>query len=272
MGTVDAKDRFPVEYLSGAKLQTKIFMRIKNAITCWQLQNDERLRKMVKRSSVIISASSNSRDSFNKYFSIESPLINETGCYVNTNVLEKDKSIYTFDLLWVGKMDFRKQFELALRSFAMAYRSDLRLHVVGGGDISSYQDVAKNLGVMDNCVWHGAVSHDKVQELMQQSDLFFFTSVAEGTPHVVLEAIGNNLPVLCFDTCGHGDSVNDKVGIKIPLTTPEQSVKDFAEKIEYLYSNRDVLKRMSDNCAERQEELSWDNKARQMVDMYHQIL
>ena len=30
-------------------------------------------------------------------------------------------------------------------------------------------------------------------------------------PHVVLEAIANNLPVVCFDTCGQGDAVNDKV-------------------------------------------------------------
>ena len=107
---------------------------------------------------------------------------------------------------------------------------------------------------------------------MQQSDLFFFTSVAEGTPHVVLEAIGNNLPVLCVDICGQGDVVNDKVGIKVPLTNPRQSVKDFAEKIEFLYSHRDVLKRMSDNCSERQKELSWDNKAHQMVELYNQII
>ncbi len=49
---------------------------------------------------------------------------------------------------------------------------------------------------------------------MQKSDVFLFTSVAEGL-HVVLEAIGNNLPVVCFDTCGQGDAVNDKVGKKI---------------------------------------------------------
>lgn len=96
--------------------------------------------------------------------------------------------------------------------------------------------------------------------------------MAEGTPHVVLEAIGNRLPVLCFDTCGHGDSVDERVGIKIPLSNPRQSVKDFAEKIEYLYSHRDVLKQMSENCRERRKELSWDNKARQMVELYNQII
>lgn len=77
---------------------------------------------------------------------------------------------------------------------------------------------------------------------------------------------------MCFDTCGMGYVINDKVGIKVPLTNPRQSVKDFAGKIEYLYSHRDVLKRMSDNCSERRKELSWDSKARKMVELYNQIV
>lgn len=271
-GPVDAKDKFPINYLIGANWKTKFFIRLKNAITTWQLCNDRRVACMVKHSSVVLSASSNSQRSFRKYFSIESPLMNETGCSVMDTGVEILKDESKFDLLWVGKMDFRKQFELAVRSIAMAYHADLRLHVVGSGDVSCYQKIAEELGVMNNCIWHGAVSHEEVHVLMRQSDLFFFTSVAEGTPHVVLEAIGNNLPVLCFNTCGHGDSVNSKVGIKIPLTNPKQSVKDFAEKIEYLYNNRDVLKRMSDNCAERQCELSWDSKALQMVEIYNNVI
>lgn len=271
-GPVDAKDAFPVEYLDGAGFKVKAFMSLKNRITQWQLQHSERVRNMVKRSSVVVSASSNSQKAFKKYFGIDSPLINETGCYEKEATEIKMTQKDTFDLLWVGKMDFRKQLVLAIRAVATAFHHDIRLHVVGGGDVSVYQNEAEKFGIMDLCIWHGAVLHDEVQRIMCQSDLFFFTSVAEGTPHVVLEAIGNGLPVLCFDTCGQGDCVNDKVGIKIPLTNPQQSVKDFAEQIEYLYSHRDVLKQMSDNCAEHRKKLSWDWKARQMVNLYNKIL
>ena len=110
--------------------------------------------------------------------------------------------------------------------------------------------------------------HDEVQHLMQVADVFFFTSVAEGTPHVVLEAIGNNLPVVCFDVCGQGDSVNELVGCKITLSTPAQSVKDFAKVLNGLETNRELLKQLSLNCRKRQEELSWDNKAKQMLELY----
>ena len=107
---------------------------------------------------------------------------------------------------------------------------------------------------------------------MQKSDVFFFTSVAEGTPHVVLEAIGNNLPVVCFDTCGQGDSINETVGRKIKLSNPNLSSQQFAMILNELENNRDMLKEMSENCKERQKELSWDRKAQQMIGLYQKIL
>ena len=270
-GPVDAKEKFPVAYLEGASLKAKTFIRLKNFITGLQLRFSPRVRKAVKRASYVVSASSESQKSFKKYFNIDSPLINETGCYIGSNVKEfKDKN--TFELLWVGKLDLRKQLSLAIKTLAKLNNQNIRLHIVGGGEPSNYKSLAKDLNVLHQCIWYGAVSHNEVQRIMEDSDILFFTSVAEGTPHVVLEAIGNGLPIVCFDVCGHGDSVNDKVGIKIPLSNPEQSVKDFANAIYLLKKDRTLLKQMSENCKQRQEELSWDNKALQMVELYNKIL
>jgi glycosyltransferase involved in cell wall biosynthesis len=101
---------------------------------------------------------------------------------------------------------------------------------------------------------------------MKECDLMFFTSVAEGTPHVILEAIGNNLPVICFNTCGHGDSVNNQVGVKIELSNPSRSVREFAFIINDLVKSRDKIKQLKENCSQRQVELSWERKAEEMVD------
>ena len=86
------------------------------------------------------------------------------------------------------------------------------VYFVGGSleEESQYKNIAKKLKIENNCVWHSRISHEEVQQLMRICDLFFFTSIAEGTPHVILEALSNNLPVLCFNTCGHGDSVNEQ--------------------------------------------------------------
>ena len=267
-GPVDAKDKFPLAYADGAGLKTKLFLWLKNTITCWQLRYAGRVRKAARLTSVVVSASSNSVRSFKKYMNVDSVLLNETGCSTAEVSVCKPEGKETFDILWVGKLDFRKQLGLALRAVAAVNNPHIRLHIVGGGDSTIYKQQANALGIMDICMWYGSVSHDEVQRLMQLSDVFLFTSVAEGTPHVVLEAIANHLPVLCFDTCGQGDSVNESIGMKIALTDPEQSVKDFADMIEWCYNHRDNLHVMSDNCSKRQHELSWERKAEQMIGLY----
>ena len=175
----------------------------------------------------------------------------------------------TFDIVWVENTDIRhKQLGLAIRSVATAFHRDIRLHIVGGGNVEEYLREAEKQGIADLCVIHGSVSHDEVLRLMRSSDLFLFTSVAEGTSTVIMEALQNDLPVLCFDTCGMSAVMTDEVGYKIPLSNSERSAKEFGEKIEFLYRHREVLEKMSRNCRKRAEELSWENKARKMAAMY----
>ena len=271
-GPVDAKESFPLAYLEGASLKTKLFIQLKNTITKWQLQHAKRVRLAVKRASCVISASSNSQQAFKKYYQIDSPLLNETGCYIQKHpIIDKPQKEY-FDVLWVGKLDFRKQLSLALRSIAATKNPHIKLHIVGGGNNFIYQTLAKELGIESQCKWYGAISHEEVQTIMQKSDVFFFTSVAEGTPHVVLEAISNNLPVVCFNTCGQGDSVNEKVGRKIELSNPNLSANEFAIILNHLESNRELLKQLATNCEKRQEELSWETKVKHMIELYQSRL
>ena len=271
-GPVDAKETFPDAFLEEAGYETKTFIRLKNFLTKLQLKYSTRVKAAVKRASLVISASSNSKISFKKYFGIDTPLLNETGCYESDVSIEKDTEKANLDILWVGKLDFRKQLGLALRSIAATKNKSVCFHIVGGGDSSGYMALASRLNIDNQCKWYGAVSHEEVQSIMQSCDLLLFTSVAEGTPHVVLESFRNMLPVLCFDTCGQGDCVNGSAGIKIALSDPKSAEIEFAQKINYLYAHRDILYRLSLGCKQRQRELSWDSKARQMVELYKESL
>lgn len=268
-GPIDAKESFPTTFLKDASFKTKLFISLKNAITKYQLKYAQRVHLAAKQATYVISASSNSQQAIRKYFHIESPLLNETGCYIQDHpIIDKSKK-EDFDILWVGKLDFRKQLNIALCSIARAQNRHFKLHIVGGGNNSFYQMLAKKLGIEKQCIWYGSISHKQVQKFMQKSDIFFFTSIAEGTPHVVLEAIGNNLPVLCFNTCGQGDCVNENIGIKIELSNPEQSIQEFSSILNDLEKKRCSLQMMSEKCKQRQIELSWTEKALQMLNLYN---
>ncbi len=270
-GPINAKEGFPMAYARNASLRQRTFLFLKNAITKVQLAVMPRVRRMARMSNVIIAASSDAQHSIEKYWHKRSICINESGCPSPTSEVRRmdNTAAKQFDVLWCGRMIFSKQLDVAIRAMAKADIPNAVLHVVGGGDDKEYRKLADKTGA--NVRWYGQVSHDEVQKLMRQMDLLLFTSVFEGTPHVVLEAIVNQLPVVCYSTCGQGDVVNDSVGKTIPLSDPEKSSHDFAEVLTSLYTHPEQLMQRRANCISRAKELTWDSKALQMLDIYKSL-
>lgn len=75
----------------------------------------------------------------------------------------------------------------------------------------------------------------RVNALMQQSDLFLFSSIMEATSTVLMEAIQNQLPVVCFDTCGFGTVVDETIGVKVSLSALRTVSKRFCARIAYAF-------------------------------------
>lgn len=276
-GPIGGLKLFPLAYLRGAGWKLKVFNRVKNIISILQLKHSSRVDKALRHSKILISSIPDSYRMIKKYKGLESIIVPETGCYerdeekrhVGKNTDPKMK------LLWVGKFDFRKQLGLAIKTIAGIKDLNIELVVCGAGNdnqVQHYIQLSENLGASKLIRWKGNVDNSEVLREMQSADLFFFTSVSDDTSTVVMEAISNGLPVLCFNACGFGYVVNDTVGVKIPLSNPDQSVREFAEKIKYLYAHRDVLHRLSLGCMQRQKDLSWDSKARRMVGLYKEVL
>ena len=274
-GPIGGLKQFPTAYLQGAGLKMKVFNRLKNFLNIWQLKHDKRVGEAFKTAKVLVSSIPDSYRAIKKYKGLESVIIPETGCFLSEDISTERFDHQKFHVMWVGKFDFRKQLPLALQTIAMTGYPHIVLDVYGGGadnQVAAAKSFADSLGITDKVVWHGNQSNDVVMNAMRKAQLFFFTSVSEDTSTVVLEAVSNRLPVLCFDACGMAAVIDDKVGRKIPLTKPSKSVQDFSGNLNELEGNRDLLKQMSENCKQRQIESSWDEKAKTMVGWYEKIV
>ena len=273
-GPIDAKPGFPMAYAEGSPAKVKAFLWLKNIITRLQLRYMLRVHKAAKQAAVILSASGDSQQSILRYWNKQSILLNETGCTISETPKEtptkEANAKASFDILWCGKMDFRKQLDLAIRAVAKSGITNAVLHVVGDGDNTRYKQLAELLNV--HAVWHGRLPHEEVQKMMQESDILLFTSVAEGTPHVVMEALANGLPVICHKTCGQGDVVTDDTGATVPLSTPEQSINEFASALSAYAQQTDSHIQLRKNCIRAARESSWANKAEQVVSVYQSVL
>lgn len=274
-GPIGGLKQFPVAYLQGAGAKAQFFNRLKNVINVLQLMFDVRVNQAFDRADLLISSIPASYTAIKRKKKKESVLISETGLFVKDDLPTERFYSDELQVIWVGKFDFRKQLPLALKALAASNNKRITLHVFGQGNEIQVQEakaLASGLSISDQVVWHGNKPLATVHQAMREAQLFFFTSVSEDNPNVILEAIGNRLPILCFDTCGFGATVNESIGRKVPLTNPRESVREFSDHLNMFFENRPLLEELSRNCEHMQHKLSWDEKAKEMVALYQRVV
>lgn len=276
-GPFNIKAPFPSSFLVQASLPTKVKTILKDVITEFQLRFAYRISKAMHSSQLLLGASSESVAAVKKYFRKDAILMNETGTTILNDCADEiipESYSQRVKILWIGKFDFGKQLILALKVLSMLPKYSAELIVVGGtsNQIDVYKKLSTDLGLEGLITWTGVISHQEVQTQIRNSNLLLFTSLSEGTPHVVLEAISNGLPVVCFDCCGQGDVVNENVGRKIKVTSPDVAVQDFVKQIKDLIENPNLLRNLSEGCMQYRDELTWDSKAKKMVELYKSLV
>lgn len=271
-GPIGGLKLFPTTYLKGSGLKMKLFYHIKNIINIAQIKFDKRVNKALNRASLLISSIPDSYKAIKKYKGLESIIIPETGCFETQEDYSRSFNCEKLQILWVGKFDFRKQLSLALHVIKATNNTRIHLDIYGSGNekqIKNFNKQIRSLQLENAITWHRCQPNDVVIEAMKKAHIFLFTSISEDTSTVVLEAVSNQLPVVCFDTCGMGYVINEHIGKKIPLSNFHKSINDFAKTLNELENNRNLLYKMSESCKIRREELSWDRKAQQMIRLYN---
>jgi hypothetical protein len=83
--------------------------------------------------------------------------------------------------------------------------------------------LARRLGVTDRVRFAGMMPLADALKVVSTADVMAFTSVQDGTPQAVLEAMSLGLPVICHDACGMGAAVTSACGVKVPLVDPRRA-------------------------------------------------
>jgi glycosyltransferase involved in cell wall biosynthesis len=173
-------------------------------------------------------------------------------------------------IVWSGLHIPGKALPLFLSAIARARsNASIKVEILGAGpETQECQAMASRLRLDRLVTWHGKIRKREALSVMAGAHVLLHSSLKEGTPSVVLEALSLGLPVICHDISGMALAVTEECGIKVPLRDPESSIGGFARAIERLANDAALYERLSAGAIARAEELSWDGKIQQFSEAY----
>lgn len=159
-----------------------------------------------------------------------------------------------YDLFFCGSLSEIKRPFLLIESFAKAKNKKLTLLIAGSGNLfDNTVKLASDLGVSDRVTFLGAVANPL--EYCLKSRYFINTSISEGNPISVLEAMSAGLPVIAPKVGGIPDLIDD--GVNGYLFNPSANSEEIAGVIDFVasLSKMDLAIIANNN---RKKSLKWD--------------
>lgn len=272
-GPVGGHVQMPWRFIWNLGWKSGSYHACRNVANAVQMRCSRRVHRAATIARAVISATRTDHQALTRIHGIEPILINETGTNETLGLaVRKYSGSRPLRLVWCGKIVGRKALPLALRALS-SVNGAVHLDIVGRGpDEERSRALASTLGLESQLSWYGDIPHERALEIMSAADAFLFTSLQEGTPHVVHEALSLGLPVLCHDSCGHADTIDETCGIKVAVRCPAASVVGFAEAVTTLLRAPQRVETLSRGALARVQQLTWQKKARHMVSIYYAAL
>lgn len=164
-------------------------------------------------------------------------------CGFNQN---KDKNT---NLLAVGNLVPEKGFDILLKAISILQPSypRLQLNIIGTGpQRHKLGTLCNELRIENNVRFIGQVKHDKINEWFRKSDVFCLSSLREGDPNVVLEALSSGIPVASTPVGGVPELIhNHQNGILSSDFSPQGLANTIKKVFEREWSSMDIRETVS---------------------------
>jgi glycosyltransferase involved in cell wall biosynthesis len=154
-----------------------------------------------------------------------------------------------FTVLFVGRIDQKKGISYLLEGFKKFSRPGAKLRLIG-----QITGSAKPLESYQGLYEHSLnLTHRELALEMRNASVLVLPSLLEGLPLSVMEAMASGLPVITT-ACGADDLIRDGVDGHIVQMRDADAI---AERLVFLFENREMARAMGTNGAQRIQQFSW---------------
>ena len=238
------------------------------------LPHSPSLRKAVRSSAVVLATNRDTAELLGRIGCRDVRLFLDSGLSSNFILREPvfKPSDGSLTLLWAGRMQPRKALPLALEALEQTKDIRVKLLIVGDGEMRrSWEQCAKRLSLGGRVEFLGRLPWEEMPRLYRCADAFIFTSLQDSFGTQVLEAMGHGLPILTLDHQGVGTFVPPEAGIKVPVTSPGQTLAGLADGIRRLALFPEERKQMGEAAHAYASTQTWERRAELMSNLYEEV-
>lgn len=175
-------------------------------------------------------------------------------------------------ILFVGRLHPVKGVQYLLGAMKMVHQElpEAKLILVGDGEEREHlENLTDSLGIRGCVEFAGRVPHERVKDYMNQAEVFVLSSLSEGFPVTILEAMACGLPVVATRVGGVPDIIkNGTNGYLVDTMNQEQ----IAEALLNLLQDKQLRKDISENNREGVRRYRWDAVAATLEGVYQKSL
>jgi glycosyltransferase involved in cell wall biosynthesis len=174
------------------------------------------------------------------------------------------------NVIAVGRLSPQKGYDMLIDAWSKVCQiyPDWKLEIYGDGELKDVLSKKISDSWMDNCVKLCGVVSD-IQDKYLESSIFVLSSLYEGLPMAMIEAMTCGLPIVAFD-CEYGPRelvTNEYNGF---LVEP-QDVNSLADKIIQLIDNADLRTTFGGNSIQKSKELAVDKIMNEWIALFTKL-
>lgn len=261
-GPVGGYELMPNGIFKELKFKNKIIEGLRIFSNFFFIKFDKNLKECVKNSNLFFVKSTDTKKNLRKIY--KKKIVQNFEIGTNSVFKRKKLNINKIKILFVGRLLYWKGVDILIDAFNSAIKEndDLTLTICGKGEeLKNLKKKSYELKI-NNKIKFIQSKHNKIKNIYRSHDLFVFPSLHDSSGSVLYEALTSSLPVICLDTGGPADIINDTCGIKIPVKNEykrEFYIKKISEEIVKLCKNKKIYNKLSKGAFARAKLLSWKN-------------
>ena len=174
-----------------------------------------------------------------------------TKILVVPNILKPTNNIHSDlnnkNIISISRLHKGKKIDELINIFSQLKDKDTKLYIIGDGEEKeNLKNLVLDLNLQDRVIMTGYLNKDEQLEYLKNSSVYAMTSISEGLPMVLLEAMSFGIPCIAYKTdSGVADIIeNNKNGFVIE----NRNINEYIEKLNLLLTDVKLKENMSKEC------------------------